>query len=74
MELERLDRMQLGLYEKAIKGHEGAVDRILRIMNRRASYLGLDIAPRDDGKRVVAVNILRGNDRDRKPPERAPDS
>lgn len=62
LELERLDRMMLGLYEKATKGHEGAVDRVLRIMDRRAKLLGLDHAPKDDTRQAIHVNIVRGND------------
>jgi len=42
MELERLDSLMLGLWTKARQGNEGAVDRILKIMDRRARYLGLD--------------------------------
>jgi len=42
MELERLDKMLRGLWFSALKGHQGAIDRVLRIMQRRAMYLGLD--------------------------------
>lgn len=42
LELERLDRMQAGLWNEAIKGRWLAVDRVLKIMERRASLLGLD--------------------------------
>ncbi len=42
LELERLDRMLLALWPQAQKGNHGAVDRILRIMERRARLLGLD--------------------------------
>ena len=42
IELSRLDAMQAGLWLTAIKGNHGAVDRVLRIMERRARYLGLD--------------------------------
>lgn len=42
LELERLDAMLLGLWPAARKGKEGAVDRVLRIMERRAKLLGLD--------------------------------
>lgn len=42
MELDRLDRMQRGLWKEAIEGSPGAVDRILKIMERRAKLLGLD--------------------------------
>lgn len=42
LELDRLDVMLLGCWSKAKAGEEKAVDRVLRIMERRASYLGLD--------------------------------
>jgi DNA-binding CsgD family transcriptional regulator len=42
LEVERLDRMLLGLWPQATKGGQGAVDRVLRIMERRARLLGLD--------------------------------
>lgn len=45
LELSRLDAMLLGLWPTARKGNHGAVDRVLRIMDRRARYLGLDATP-----------------------------
>lgn len=42
LELMRLDRMLLGLWPQAKQGNQGAVDRVLRIQERRAKYLGLD--------------------------------
>jgi hypothetical protein len=42
LELQRLDAMLFGLWQKAKEGHEGSVDRVLRIMERRAKLLGLD--------------------------------
>lgn len=46
LELSRLDQMLLGLYRKAIGGDVAAVDRVIRIMDRRAAYLGID-APKE---------------------------
>lgn len=46
LELERLDRMQAALWEQVQKGHQGAIDRVLKIMQRRADLLGLD-APKE---------------------------
>ena len=45
LELGRLDAMLLGLWPTARKGNHGSVDRVLRIMDRRARYLGLDAQP-----------------------------
>lgn len=42
LELSRLDRMQAGVWVAAIKGSLGAIDRVLRIQERRSRYLGLD--------------------------------
>src|SRR5215212_5566001 len=51
LELARLDRMQVAIWDKAISGNLRAVDRVLKIMKRRATLLGLD-APRQ-----VAVSV-----------------
>lgn len=45
LELERLDRMFMEMYGQAIQGVAGAVDRCLRIMERRSKLLGLDKPP-----------------------------
>jgi hypothetical protein len=44
LEAERLDRLQVAVWTKALKGDLGAVDRVLRVMERRARLLGLDHA------------------------------
>lgn len=43
MELERLDALQLIAWRRAKEGDLSALDRILKIMERRAKYLGLDV-------------------------------
>lgn len=48
-EVDRLDAMLTGLWPAARRGHLGSVDRVLRIMERRARYLGLDHGDRDPG-------------------------
>jgi hypothetical protein len=48
MELHRLDQMLLGLWRDAVSGNVKAVGTALRIMDRRARYLGLDTAPPPD--------------------------
>lgn len=45
LEVERLDAMLLGIWSKASGGDTWAIDRALKIMERRAGLLGLD-APR----------------------------
>ena len=68
IEMARLDRMQTALWSKVLQGHEGAIDRVLRIMQRRADLLGLD-APKkqditSDGKKVEIVVKYETNGRD----------
>jgi len=42
MELARLDSLQLVAWRRAREGDLQAIDRILKIMERRSQYLGLD--------------------------------
>lgn len=42
LELERLERLHIALWKQATDGHHGAIDRLLRIAERRAKLLGLD--------------------------------
>lgn len=42
LELQRLDALLAALWDKAIAGDLAVVDRVLRIMERRAKLLGLD--------------------------------
>lgn len=58
LEAERLDELQRSRWEKAINGDDFALDRVLKIMKRRAELLGLD-AP---VKHEVAVQAVKGYD------------
>ena len=42
MELDRLDRLQAGVWSKAIAGDVRSIDAVLRIIEKRAKILGLD--------------------------------
>jgi hypothetical protein len=42
LELARLDELLLGVYPSAKRGSMAALDRVLRIMERRSKFLGLD--------------------------------
>lgn len=42
LELERVDRLLRAVWPRALKGDVEAVDRVLKIMTRRARLLGLD--------------------------------
>lgn len=61
IEVERLDAMLLGLWNRARHGHEGAVDRVLRIMQRRAALLGLDAPTKSE---TLNINPEELDDRD----------
>ena len=41
-ELDRVDRLQLALWPKAMKGDNASINTIIRLMERRARLLGLD--------------------------------
>jgi hypothetical protein len=74
-ELDRLDRMQVALWPRAMKGDDRAIGTIVRLMERRARLVGIDAPQRIqaevvnyDGTRDIdgdierIVNILRGVD------------
>ena len=42
LEADRLDCLQVAAWDKAIEGNLPAIDRVLKIMERRAKLLGLD--------------------------------
>lgn len=44
LETQRLDALQVAVWTAAMRGNLGAVDRVLRIMERRSRLLGLDHA------------------------------
>jgi|SRR5215813_5942998 len=46
LELARLDTLHGALWTKALGGDLGAIDRILKLMERRAKILGLDAPPK----------------------------
>ena len=46
LELERLDALQLAIWDQAIQGHVANIDRVLSIMKRRSALLGLDAPKR----------------------------
>lgn len=70
VELSRLDGMLAGLWPDARKGNQGAVDRVLRIMERRARMLGLDAPTRHtlagdpDGPPIQAEHVHTLTDAD----------
>jgi hypothetical protein len=74
LEVARLDAMLLPLWRRVQSGDEKAVDRVLRIMERRARLLGLDAPTRGeisgpDGK-PLAFDLSRLSDEELKILER----
>ena len=72
LEVARLDDMHAGLWDRAKRGDPYSVDRVLKIQERRAAYLGLDapqkIAPTTpDGESgaVITYRIEIDGDDDR---------
>ena len=74
-ELDRLDRMQVALWPRAMKGDDKAINTIVRLMERRARLVGIDAPQRIqaevvnyDGNRDIdgdierIVNLIRGVD------------
>ena len=49
-ELDRLDKLLQGVWAEARRGNVQAVDRVLRIMERRSKYLGLDNQERGESE------------------------
>lgn len=64
LEAERLDSMTLALWARAQKGDLAAIDRLLRIMERRARLLGLDLPLAIDvgGREPLTVHIVDAAD------------
>lgn len=64
LEIDRLDALMTGVYPQAIKGNQGAIDRVLRIMERRAKLLGLDAPVQQEIEgRINFVVDLSADDR-----------
>ena len=57
IELLRLDDMQLALAKQVRAGHLGAIDRTLRIMERRSKYCGLDSAIRTENSGDTTITV-----------------
>ncbi|MEM8933764.1 MAG: hypothetical protein AAGE94_21415 [Acidobacteriota bacterium] len=57
LEVERLDRLLVALWPKASAGHLGAIDRVIRISERRCRLLGIDAAIRADHQVTATVQV-----------------
>ncbi len=62
LELERLDAMLLAIWQRVTKGDYGAIDRALRVIERRAKLLGLDAPVKQDitsnGQPLKPITII----------------
>jgi DNA-binding CsgD family transcriptional regulator len=61
IELARLDDLQFGIWADARRGDKRAIDSVLRIMERRARLLGLDIT-RNLTVSITPDEIVKMND------------
>jgi hypothetical protein len=69
LESLRLDALQAAIWADALAGDVRAVDRVLRIMERRARMLGLDLQQADSRERVeITVNWGRPDPRNQPEP------
>jgi len=57
LELQRLDELYLVAWKAIADGSETAIDRCLRIMERRAKLLGLDAAQKVDVQGLVDIHF-----------------
>jgi hypothetical protein len=61
LEYARLERLHAAVWDQAIAGDPAAVDRVLKIMERRAKLLGLDRQP-DLGSETAELRIILEED------------
>ncbi|MBM4469919.1 hypothetical protein GS982_20240 [Rhodococcus hoagii] len=63
LELNRLDAMLTGIFPDAVKGDLKAIDRVLKLMERRSKYMNLDSAapPDTSGEARQALADLMGS-------------
>lgn len=62
LEVARLDAMMLALWPQVRQGNQGAIEKALKVMERRAKLLGLDmptkVAPTDpSGERQFGIEV-----------------
>lgn len=48
IELDRLDKLMLAIWQQARQGNHAAIDRVIRLMERRARLAGLDAPLRQE--------------------------
>jgi hypothetical protein len=63
IELARLDRLHLALWPAAIQGDPVAIDRVLKVMARRAALGGLDAPNRQELSGKVGADVKVSDER-----------
>jgi hypothetical protein len=58
LELERLDRLTMALWKRAQNGEAEAIDRVLKLMDRRAKLLGLDAPEKTEHTGGITVEYV----------------
>ena len=71
IEEERLNALLLSMWRQAQQGNQGAVDRCLKIMERRARLLGLDAPTKTDMEGLLTILVVYGDDGSQGPPAEA---
>ncbi len=61
LEIQRLDTMLLNIWDKVCEGDLYAIDRVLKIMERRAKFLGIDVPTKIDAFIRSDQKIIFGN-------------
>lgn len=74
LESERLDRMFLGVWTRAKQGDAEAIAAAMRIMERRAKYLGLDAPAKVQTDNRTEYSLVWPDDDDRDPQATDPDA
>lgn len=69
IELQRLDKMSTAVWKEVVNGNYAAIDRALRIQERRSRLLGLDAPERKDVTNHNRQVILYVPDNGREPSE-----
>jgi len=58
MELQRLDQIQRNYWTRMLKGDANIIDKLLRVMDRRARLLGLDAPVKVEQTGDITVKII----------------
>ncbi|GAB2918582.1 hypothetical protein ACFMQL_20475 [Nonomuraea fastidiosa] len=58
LEINRLDRMMASIWPKVLKGEVNAVEAALKIVNKRANLLGLDLINRNGAADTDMASLL----------------